>query len=220
MDAAVVVGYSTYLKLITELIDNKVTVTSGMTQEIDRCLKAIHYALNGKNVAIISSGDAGIYGMAGLVLELLYKTGKAEEIDLEIIPGISAVNAAAALVGAPLMQDFAAISLSDLLIPWNIIQKRIELAAQADFVLVFYNPKSNKRKKHIQTTQEIIAKLRPPETPVAIVTNAHRANQRITLTNLRDFASLPIDMFTTVIVGNSASKVYGNHMVTSRGYPL
>lgn len=215
-----VVGYSTYLDLIPELIVNKELVKTGMTQEIDRCHKAIRHALAGKRVAVISSGDAGIYGMAGLILELLYQTGKAQEIDVEIVPGISALNTAAALVGAPLMQDFAAISLSDLLIPWDIIQKRIELAAQADFVIVFYNPKSNNRKEHIKTAHGIIAKYRPANTPVAVVTNAHRANQRVSISTLRDFTELPIDMFTTVIVGNSSSKSYGNHIITSRGYPV
>jgi precorrin-3B C17-methyltransferase len=218
--STVIVGYSTYLDLIPELINTKILVKTGMTQEIDRCRQAIQYALAGERVSVISGGDAGIYGMAGLILELLHQTGKAQQVDVEIIPGISALNAAAALVGAPLMQDFAAISLSDLLIPWDIIQKRIELAAQADFVIVFYNPKSKRRKVQIIVAQEIIAKYRPGNTPVAVVTNATRANQKVSISNLSDFTDLPIDMFTTVIIGNSSSKSYGNHIITSRGYPV
>jgi precorrin-3B C17-methyltransferase len=229
-----VVGYGTYLDLIEDLIKDKQIVSTGMTQEVDRCGKAVELALSGKTVSIISGGDPGIYAMAGLVFELLsakaMKRASAQEkiyelprfpastLSVEVIPGISALNACAARLGAPLMHDFASISLSDRLTPWKLIEKRLESAAMADFVIVLYNPKSKGRPEHIKKAQEIIMKYRNPDTPAGIVKGAMRENEEIVITNLKNMLEHNIDMQTTVIIGNSQTFVWDNLMITPRGY--
>lgn len=227
--ADVIVGYGTYLDLISGLIANKEVLSTGMTQEIDRCRAAIDLAVNGKNVAVISGGDPGVYAMAGLVLELLRNEGIKGSIPrsagresstpaVEIVPGISALNACAARLGAPLMHDFCAISLSDRLTPWETIEKRLEAAASADFVIALYNPKSKGRAGHIGAAQEILLRHRSSDTPVGIVKGAMRENESVTLTDLGHMAEADIDMQTTVIIGNSRTFTWNRLMITPRGY--
>jgi len=218
VEAEVVVGYDVYIDLIKELIVGKKVIGTGMMQEIDRCQAAVEEALLGKTVAIISSGDAGIYGMAGLALELVLKYPPGVRPIVDIIPGISAICAAAAILGAPLMHDFAVVSLSDLLTPWEVIIKRIEAAAAADFVIALYNPKSKRRITQIETARDIMLKYRPDSTPVGIVHHASRPNQSTVLSDLAGFTKEHIDMLSLVIIGNSQTYVREGHMITPRGY--
>ncbi|ACM18415.1 cobalt-precorrin-3 C17-methyltransferase and adenosylcobyric acid synthetase [Geotalea daltonii FRC-32] len=213
----VIVGYKTYLDFITPLLAGKEVVSSGMLKEVERCNQALSIACSGKSVALVSSGDAGVYGMAGLALEL------AENLpappDIIIIPGVSAVQAAAAVLGAPLMHDFAVISLSDLLTPWPVIEKRVAAAAAADFVIALYNPKSKGRTMQIEAAQAIIAAQRAAGTPVGIVRNACREGEDMVVTTLDQMLDHDIDMFSIVIIGNSATFVdQKGRMVTPRGY--
>jgi precorrin-3B C17-methyltransferase len=219
-NADIIIGYRTYVNLITDLIKDKPVVSTGMKQEIDRCREAIDLCCKGKNVALISSGDPGIYGMAGLVFELLKGEEKNifDTIDVAVIPGITALNSCASVLGAPLMHDFASISLSDLLTPLKVIVKRIEAAASADFVIVLYNPKSKKRTRHLGEAVDIILRYRSPHTPVGIVKNAGREGESAYMTTLKDIHIYDIDMLTTVIIGNSETFIWRNWMVTPRGY--
>jgi adenosylcobyric acid synthase len=213
--ADTVVGYKTYLDLIKPLLSNKEVVSSGMTKEVERCREALQLAAEGRTVALVSSGDAGVYGMAGLVLEL----SPPDEIEVVIVPGVSAVQAAAAVLGAPLMHDFAVISLSDLLTPWELIEKRLQAAAAADFVVALYNPRSKGRVRHIQRARELLLACRSPQTPVGIVRNACREGEEKILSTLAGMPLDSIDMFSLVIVGNSATYVdEQGRMVTPRGY--
>lgn len=215
----VVAGYKTYVDLIRPWVADKKVVATGMRQEIDRCREVVKIALEGEAVALVSSGDAGVYGMAGILIECLEEQD-ALDIPLEIIPGVSAANAAASMLGAPLMHDFAVISMSDLLTPWEVIQKRIKLAAEGDFVLAIYNPKSQGRQDHIEWARQALLEYRDPETPVGIVKEALRGESQVVICNLKDFTQHPIDMLTTVIIGNSHTRVIGPYMVTPRGYVL
>ena len=217
-EAEVVVGYHTYLRLLGDLLAGKELVGSGMTREQERCGQAVDLALTGRRVAVVSSGDPGVYGMAGLVLEMAYRLGVAEKLDLEIIPGVTAANAAAALLGAPLMHDYATISLSDLLTPWELIRRRVQMAAEADFILAIYNPSSKKRAYRLREVRDLILCSRPPQTPVGIVRNAYRQEQAVQLSTLSMLSDLPLDMLSLVIVGNSSTKALGRHLVTPRGY--
>ncbi|MCX5864677.1 MAG: precorrin-3B C(17)-methyltransferase [Deltaproteobacteria bacterium] len=214
--AEVIIGYQTYLDLIPECLVGKEVIASQMMKEVDRCRKALELAGEGKKVALVSGGDPGIYAMAGLVFEMAREQNVCVEI--EVIPGIAALNACAARLGAPLMHDFAAISLSDLLTPWEKIKKRLEAAAAADFVMAIYNPKSKKRAEHIVKAREILLAHRAPETPVGIVTAATRENERIVLTTLGKMLESEIDMQTTIIIGNSMTFAWQGFMVTPRGY--
>jgi len=192
-----------------------------MRQEVERCSRAVELAREGKRVAVVCSGDPGIYAMAGLVFEILSSQHSAlsgQDIEIEVIPGIPALSASAARLGAPLMHDFASISLSDLLTPWEVIEKRLAAAAAADFVIVIYNPKSKGRKEHIQKARDIILKSRPGGTPVGIVRSASRDNESITITDLEHMPEKEIDMQSTVIIGNSKTFVWHDRMVTPRGY--
>jgi adenosylcobyric acid synthase len=210
-----VVGYKTYLDLIAPLLVEKRVISSGMTKEVERCREAIRRAGEGRTVALVSSGDAGVYGMAGLVLEL----SPPDDMDVVIVPGVSAVQAAAAVLGAPLMHDFAVISLSDLLTPWDLIEKRLEAAAAADFVVALYNPRSKGRARHIDRAREILLASRPPETPVGIVRNACRTGEERIISTLAGLPVERIDMFSLVIVGNSSTFLDAHgKMVTPRGY--
>lgn len=216
----VIAGYKTYIELIRPFLTDQQIVATGMRQEIDRCREAIRLAAEGHRVALVSSGDAGIYGMAGILIECLEQEGLLE-LPLEIIPGITAANAAASMLGAPLMHDFAVISLSDLLTPWNVIEKRVRLAAEGDFVLAIYNPKSQGRVQHIESVREILLHYRRPQTPVGIVREALRGQEsNVQMATLADFTNVPIDMLTTVIIGNSQTRNIGPYMVTPRGYVL
>jgi precorrin-3B C17-methyltransferase len=223
----VVVGYQTYIDLVRPWLTTQEVVATGMKAEVKRCQLALDRARAGQKVAIVSSGDAGIYGMAGLVLEMCaaqgLKVGPSEgsaDVDLwlEVIPGVPALAAGAALLGAPLMHDFVAISLSDLLTPWEMIVKRLELAAQGDFVIVLYNPKSKKRDWQLGAVRDLLLRHRAPETPVGIVSRAMREGQETIITTLQEMLSQPVDMQTIVIVGNSQSYINGPYMITPRGY--
>ncbi len=215
--AEVVVGYKTYLDLVTDCISPcQQVISSAMMQEIDRCRKALALADDGSRVALVCGGDPGIYAMAGLVYELVRETGSRSRV--EIIPGIAALNSCAAILGAPLMHDFAAVSLSDLMTPWEIIEKRLQAAAMADFVTVIYNPKSKKRTTQIVRAREIMLAYRRPETPVGIVTGATRPHETVNLTSLQSMLAAEIGMQSTVIIGNSQTFVFGDTMITPRGY--
>jgi len=215
-----IVGYGPYLDLLKGLVEDKELVSTGMAQEIDRCRRAIQLSEEGKTVSVVSGGDPGIYAMAGLVLELLSKDKDPAKVGppVTIIPGISALNACAARLGAPLMHDFATISLSDRLTPWETIERRLEAAAQADFVVVLYNPKSKGRRTHINKARQIIMKHRAAETPVGIVKSVTREQEKVFVTDLGHMPFDEIDMHTTVIIGNSKSIIWQNLMITPRGY--
>ncbi|MGE4272246.1 MAG: precorrin-3B C(17)-methyltransferase [Desulfitobacterium sp.] len=215
----VVAGYKTYIDLVRPWVAGKKLVSTGMRQEIDRCREVVEIALEGQRIALVSSGDAGVYGMAGILIECLEEKD-ALDMPLEIIPGVSAANAAASLLGAPLMHDFAVISLSDLLTPWEVIQKRVMLAAEGDFVMAIYNPKSKGRQDQIEWVRKAVLEYRSPATPVGIVREALRGESQVIITTLEDFTQSPIDMLTTVIIGNSNTRVVGPYMVTPRGYVL
>ncbi len=220
MTANIIVGYKPYLNLISELIGAKETFGTGMMQEIDRCQAAVDLAAQGKTVAVVSSGDPGIYGMAGLVLELAMKLEEGRRPEVDVIAGISAVGASAAVLGAPLMHDFAVISLSDLLTPWPLIQKRAEMAAAGDFVIALYNPRSTKRVRQIEVVREILLQHRPADTPVGIVRQASRSGEQVIISDLEHFTQEEIDMFSMVIIGNSQTYVQNGRMITPRGYKL
>lgn len=218
--ADVIVGYTTYIDLVKDLIGDKLVIGTGMMQEIERCQSAVDQALMGKKVAVISSGDPGVYGMAGLVLELAMKYEANIRPEVIVIPGISAVGASAAILGAPLMHDFAVISLSDLLTPWDVIRKRVEMAAEGDFVIALYNPKSKRRTSQIREVREIVLKHRSASTPVGIVHHATREGENMALSTLNEFTNEFIDMFSLVIIGNSQTYVQDGRMITPRGYRL
>lgn len=220
-NADTVVGYSTYIRLVEPLIKDKDIVSTGMTTEVERCREAIRLAADGRSVALISSGDSGIYGMAGLVLEILRDKENSPRVipfDLEIIPGVPAVCSAAASLGAPLMHDFAVISLSDLLTPWELIEKRLSLAAEGDFVIALYNPRSKGRPDNLARALEITRRYREADTPVGVVKDSARDDERITLTTLKDIPVEAIGMTTIIIIGNSRSFSFLDFMVTPRGY--
>lgn len=220
VQADAVIGYSLYVDLITPLLrPGQIIETLPITQERQRAERAIELATWGLSVAIVSSGDCGIYGMAGLVLEQLQAAGwDGKTPTVQVFPGITALQAAASRVGTPLMHDFCAISLSDLLTPWEVIEKRLIAAATADFVVALYNPKSQTRTEQIAIAQQIFLQSRQPDTPVAIVRAAYRDEEQITLTTLADCLTHPIDMLTTVLIGNHSTRCYGEWMITPRGY--
>ena len=217
-----IVGYTTYVNLVEDLIAGKDVYRYAMTQEVERAHQCIELAKSGSIVSLVSSGDPGIYGMAGLIYEVLAKSGWNPDADLpvEIIPGVSALNSCSAIIGSPLMADFAVLSMSDLLVPWEIITKRVESAAVGDFVIVIYNPASKKRIHQLQDSRNIILKYRKPETPVAIIKGAYRDSQTVILTTLDDLPkhSEHLGMISTVIVGNSSTYTYKDLMINPRGY--
>lgn len=211
-----IIGNGTYLDQIAVIIKNKKIIRSGMGGEVERAKKAVEL---GKDniVSIISGGDANVYGMAGLVFEVAEKS---EEIDLEVIPGVTAISAAASLLGAPLVNDFAIISLSDLLTPMKIIERRLNGAAEADFVIAIYNPKSRNRKENFERAVKIVRKYRTENTPVGIVKSATRIGETViatTLGKIMEYNDI-IDMSTIVLIGNSESRSWKNRIITPRGY--
>ena len=228
----VVAGYSTYIDLIRPLIDGKEIISTGMTKEVARVEGAIEQARAGKSCAIVSSGDPGIYAMAGLVFETCKIKGIAimppgsdarvaddrNGLRLEVVPGIPALCAGAALLGAPLTHDFAVISLSDLLTPWELIEQRLEAAARSDFVIVLYNPKSKKRNWQLGKARQIILRHRDKNTPVGVVARAMREEQNIDILTLDNLHTAEVDMQTTVFIGSSTSSEYMDFMYTPRGY--
>ncbi|XXX97512.1 precorrin-3B C(17)-methyltransferase [Sorangium sp. So ce204] len=215
-----IVGYTTYIRLVKHLIEGKEIIKTGMTEEIGRARAAVERARDGARVAIISSGDAGVYGMAGLVFQVLEEIGwkRGESPELRLVPGMTALNACASLVGAPLGHDFCAISLSDLLTPWPAIERRLEAAAAADFVIGLYNPASGRRTRQIVRAQEIIRQHRAGTTPVALVKSAYRKLESAVLTDLDHFLEYEIGMLTTVLVGSTNTFMFEGYMVTPRGY--
>jgi precorrin-3B C17-methyltransferase len=223
-ESEVIIGYETYVSLIDELIVGKEIHRYPMTQEVDRANQAISIAESGKKVSLVSSGDPGIYGMTGLVYEILAERNwdKERGIYVECVPGVSSLNSCAALVGSPLMTDFAVVSMSDLLVPWEIIVKRVEAAAKGDFVTVIYNPTSKRRVHQLRDTQQIFLRYRSPNTPVAIIRGAYRESQAIVITDLQRLLEPKyqqlMGMITTVIVGNTSTFTFQNLMVNPRGY--
>ncbi|MDR3238800.1 MAG: precorrin-3B C(17)-methyltransferase [Clostridiales bacterium] len=213
--SGVVVGYEPYIRLIEDLVAGKRIIASGMRKEKERAAAAVEEARNGHTVALVSSGDAGVYGMAGLALEIAEND---PDLEIEIIPGVTAALSASAMLGAPLMNDFAAISLSDLLTPWPTIEKRLMAAAQGDFAIALYNPASHKRRDVLPKAREILLQYRAPETPCGLVRNAGREGCAKEICTLAELTEKPVDMFTTVIVGNSQTKVINGRLVTARGY--
>jgi precorrin-3B C17-methyltransferase len=231
LECDVVVGYRLYIEQIRDLVEGKEIHVSELTHEVERAALAVLHARAGRKVCVVSSGDAGIYGMAGLVLDILSQVqeetfssssaSSAEKMPeplVEIVPGISALNAAAALLGAPLMHDFAVISLSDLLTPWQTIARRLSAAAAADFVVVLYNPASRKRHWQLGEAQRLLLENRPATTPVGLVRNAYREGQQVWLTTLEHLLDYEVDMFTTMVIGNSCTRVQQGRMITPRGY--
>ena len=221
-ESQIIVGYETYVSLVEDLINGKEVYRYPMTQEVDRANQAIDFAEKGGIVSLVSSGDPGIYGMVGLIYEILAEKGwkKGTGIDVECVPGVSSLNSCSALIGSPLMTDFAVVSMSDLLVPWEIIVKRVEAAALGDFVTVVYNPSSKKRIHQLKDARDIFLKHRNPETPVAIVKGAFRDSQSVVLTNLEKMLEYPdmMGMITTIIIGNSSSYNYDDMMINPRGY--
>ncbi|WP_199615777.1 precorrin-3B C(17)-methyltransferase [Paenibacillus alkalitolerans] len=219
-ESDVIIGYNTYVDLIRGLLTDQEIIRTGMTEEVSRAQEAVRQAELGKKVAVISSGDAGVYGMAGLVYEVLIEKGWAQQsgIEVEVIPGISAINSCASLLGAPVMHDACTISLSDHLTPWDVIAKRVEAAASADFVIALYNPRSGRRTRQIVETQRIVLKHRSADTPVGLVKSAYRDREQIVITTLGGMLEHDIGMLTTVIIGNSTTFMYDGLMITPRGY--
>ncbi len=193
-------------------------LSTGMMAEVERCRKAVESAVSGRNVVMVCSGDPGIYAMAGLVMELLEKGKLFDEVKFEVIPGIPAFTAAAALLGAPLMHDFASISLSDLLTPWEKIEKRLAAAADADFVIAIYNPRSKNRPENLGKAIAIVRKYRVDSTPVGIVNKAYRDGQKVQIATLETMNEQDVDMQTVLIIGNSSTRISGEMMLTPRGY--
>ncbi len=219
-EADTVIGYAIYIRLVKDLLDGKEVVKKAMAEELDRAIEAYERAKLGKKVAIVSSGDAGVYGMAGPTFEVLFQAGWTPDsgIEVEIVPGASALNTCASLVGAPLTHDFCAISLSDLLTPWPTIARRLDAVAYADFVVALYNPKSGRRTRQIQEAQRIFLRHRDPQNPVAIVKSAFRPKQSLEFTTLGKLHEANVSMLSTVLIGNSYTYVKNGLMITPRGY--
>lgn len=215
--ADIIIGNSTYIDQVSHLITNQQVIRSGMGQEVERAKKAIELAVD-KNVAMVSGGDANVYGMAGIMLEMFQHMSSSA--DIEIVPGVTALSAVASLLGAPIVSDFAVISLSDLLTPWDIIEKRLEAASISDMVIALYNPKSRQRNTNFQRAVEVIRRNRIDTVPVGIVKNALRGDTSVTVTTLGETLDYDedVDMRTTIIIGNSESRIWDSKIITPRGY--
>lgn len=214
-EANVLAGYNLYVDLLGDLVEGKEIIQTPMKQEVKRCQAAIDSALAGNTVAMVSSGDAGVYGMAGLIYELAEDH---PQIEIEVIPGVTAASSAAAVLGAPLIHDFAVISLSDLMTPWEKIEKRLELAADADFVVTLYNPSSIKRHDYLEKACHIMLKYKSEDTKCGYVRNIGRDGEEATVLTLGELKNAQVDMFTTVVIGNSQTRIINNKLVTPRGY--
>lgn len=212
----VVVGYTVYVELVRELTRGKEVLSTPMKKEVDRCKIALDAALENKTVAFVCSGDAGVYGMAGIMIQVAKEH---PEVEIEVVPGITAACSGAALLGAPLIHDFSIISLSDLLTPWDLIMKRVKLAAEADMSIVLYNPKSKKRRDYIDKAVDAILEFRSPDTPSGYVKMIGREGEIRKICKLTDLKNNDeIDMFTTVFIGNSTTEIINGKIVTPRGY--
>lgn len=214
-ESSVIVGYTVYVDLIEEHFKGKEFLTTPMKKEVDRCVLAFEEAAKGKTVSLICSGDSGIYGMAELILEVGQDF---KDVEVEVIPGITAASSGASVLGAPLIHDFSVISLSDLLTPWEKIEQRLECAAKADFVICLYNPSSKKRHDYLQKACDLVLKYASKETVCGIVKNIGREGECAEVMTLEQLRDTQVDMFTTVFIGNSQTKVINNKMVTPRGY--
>ncbi len=210
-----IVGYHVYVDLVKDRYPEKKTLTTPMTKEADRCRMALDAARGGENVAMVCSGDSGIYGMAALIYEL---RGEDTEPEIDVIPGLTAACSGAALLGAPLTHDFAVVSLSDRLTPWETIEKRLRCAAEADLSIVLYNPASHGRPDHLHRACEILLQTLPEDRPCGIARNIGREGERRELMTLAQLKDAAVDMFCTVFIGNSATRIIGGEMVTPRGY--
>ena len=210
----VIVGYTPYIEYLGDLVEGKELFSTGMRGEVERCKQAIEMVRGGKDTSIISTGDAGLYGMAGPILEL------AKDIEVEIIPGVTAAFSAAAELGSPIMHDYASISLSDLMTPWEVILNRVDKAADVDLVIAIYNPKSKGRKNHLKESINKILEYRKGTTPVGIVKNSGRLGTEITITTLDNIDYEIVDMLTVLIIGNSNTYIDNNQIITPRGYSI
>lgn len=213
--ADVIVGYGLYVKLIEDITKGKEIFSTSMTHERERCEKAAEFAMSGKTVAVISGGDAGVYGMAGLMYEVCEAY---PEIEIETVPGITAACSGAAVAGAPLGHDFAVISLSDMLTPWELIEKRLRLASEADMVICIYNPASRRRADYLKRACDIVMEHKAGSTPCAYVRNIGREGESCMVCTLEELSEAPADMFTTVYIGNSTTRIINGKLVTPRGY--
>ena len=211
----VIAGYTVYVDLVKDHFGDKEFLTTPMRQEVERCRMALEEAAKGRKVSMVCSGDAGVYGMAGLILEL---APEYPEVKVSIIPGVTAACAGAAVLGAPLIHDFAVISLSVLLTPMEVIEKRVKAAAEADFVICLYNPSSKKRGDYLKKACEILLESRSPETVCGIVKSIGRQGEEMEIMSLETLKDTQTDMFTTVFIGNSSTRKIGDYMVTPRGY--
>ncbi|MDD2626778.1 MAG: precorrin-3B C(17)-methyltransferase [Candidatus Methanomethylophilus sp.] len=216
--ADIVAGYTTYIRILEAQFPGKKYKATGMMKEVDRCRMAIEDAQQGLDVAMVSSGDSGIYGMAGIIYQL--RAEMKADIDVDVVPGVTAASAAAAVLGAPLMHDTAFISLSDLMTPLERIMKRVDCAGQGDFIVCLYNPKSKGRPGYLAQAADILLNYRAPTTPVGIVRDAGRPDMTKTLTTLEELKDADVDMFCTVVIGNSQTYTADGLMITPRGYPV
>ena len=214
-ECQVIVGYTVYIDLIKEEYPDKICLSTPMRQEVQRCRMALEEAGKEQNVAVVCSGDAGIYGMAGLVYEL---AADYSGVEIEVVPGITAASGGASILGAPLMHDFAVISLSDLMTPWEKIEKRLRMAAMADFVICIYNPSSRKRADYLKKACLCMMEYKKEDTVCGIVKNIGREGECMKILSLKELSETDVDMFTTVFVGNEETRIIGDKMVTPRGY--
>ncbi|MCR4805264.1 MAG: precorrin-3B C(17)-methyltransferase [Clostridia bacterium] len=213
-ESDLIVGYGVYTDLVMPLFPDKEYLTTPMKQEIERCRMAVDAASEGRTVAMISSGDAGVYGMAGPVLELT----EGRDVDVKVVAGVTAALSGGAVLGAPLTHDFAVISLSDLLTPWETIEKRLKAAGEGDFCIALYNPSSHKRADYLRKACDILLESRSPETICGTVRNIGREGESYSILTLRQLRDTAVDMFTTVFIGNSRTQEIDGRMVTPRGY--
>lgn len=210
-----IIGYTVYVKLVEEYFAGKEFLTTPMKKEVDRCVLAFEEAMKGKTVAMICSGDAGVYGMSGLMYEI---GTRYPEVEIEVVCGVTAAIGGAGVLGAPLIHDFCVISLSDLLTPWEKIEKRLLHAAEADLSIVLYNPSSKKRHDYLQKACDLMMRYKAPETVCGTVENIGREGEQGTVMTLKELRDTQVDMFTTVFIGNSQTKNINGKMVTPRGY--
>ena len=212
-----IVGYTVYLEILPESLKSKELISTPMRQEVKRCEMAFEEAMKGKKVSMICSGDAGVYGMASLMYEL---SERYPDVEIEVVPGITATLSGAAVLGAPVNHDFCIISLSDLLTPWEKIEKRLRAAAEGDFAIAIYNPSSHKRKDYLQKACDILLESIEEERPCGLVRNIGRDNTESIVMTLKELRNTEVDMFTTVFVGNSESRIINGKLITGRGYKI
>lgn len=213
----IIAGYKTYIDLVRDEFSGKEFYENGMRGEIERCEKCVEFALSGKTVALICSGDSGVYGMASPLLEI---AGQNNFRNVEIVPGVTAALSGSAILGAPLSHDFCVISLSDLLTPWEVIEKRLIKAAEGDFCMAIYNPSSKKRSDYLKRACQILLTVLSPDTSCGYVRNIGRDGMEKKLCTLSELGGENVDMFVTVFIGNSKTKITGDMLITPRGYDI